>query len=228
MTPVPLALFARPPVAGHTKTRLIPALGPDGAARLYEAFLADTIATVRGVDGVSPQLWWSNPPAHPDAVGMPERLQEGPDLGARLTGCLVALIQEAGVGMALGTDAPTLPGALLHAAKRALAVADVVLGPSSDGGYYLVGLRTEPGTLFDGVRWSTRHAFEDTAGRAHRLGRSVFVLPPWYDVDRAASLRLLRTHLLVDPDAAPATARVLRTARTQPGRGRWPPESLAD
>ena len=150
---------------------------------------------------------------------MPERLQEGPDLGARLTRCLVALFHEAGAGMAIGTDAPTLPTAILRAAKHALAVRRRRTRPFLRRGLL-------PGRPPHRARRSVRRREvvpPDTPSRippSARAGwaRSVFVLPPWYDVDTAASLRLLRTHLLVEPNAAPETACVLRTVPTPHGR----------
>jgi hypothetical protein len=72
---------------------------------------------------------------------------------------------------------------------------DCVLGPATDGGYYLIGLRAEQGTLFDGIDWDTPRVFAQTVAHVKAVGLSLAVLPPWYDVDDAADLQMLRGHL---------------------------------
>jgi rSAM/selenodomain-associated transferase 1 len=208
----PLAIFARLPAPGTVKTRLAPELGDEGAARLYRAFVDDTIAAGRATEGLAPELWLSSGPGEA-CLGLvddlPVREQPAGDLGERMRDALSAMVQTAGRGLVVGSDCPTLPRAYLRAAAAALAEHDVVIGPSADGGYYAIGARGRVPPLFDGVRWSTRHVLVETRARARREGLAVCELPPWYDVDTPEDLRLLRLHLAARPDAAPATARAL-------------------
>lgn len=222
-----VALFCRPPISGRTKTRLIPSLGEDGAAALYRAFVADAVRTVEGA-GLSPVVWWSEAPsAAPAALGLPclsgvpAREQQGSDLGLRMADAIDWMRQRTGIGVVLGTDAPSLPPSVLRMAVDAFAepVADVVLGLSSDGGYYLVASRVETEAVFSQVRWSTPHTLADTLTGAQRAGVTVRLLPPWYDVDTPADVALLRTHLTLTPEIAPETAKALglRSVKASPG-----------
>ncbi len=214
-----LAVFARAPVAGQAKTRLIPALGAAGAARLYAAFLADTLETAARVaaDGrVAVALWVAGAVddaalrAVPGTDGLPRRAQPGVSLGARMRAALDAGVAAHGRALVVGGDASLLPAATLHAAAAALDEADLVLVPASDGGYVLVGARAPlPPAVFAEARFSTRHALADTLAGAARAGLRAACVAPWYDVDTPDDLRLLRLHLALAPGAAPHTARAL-------------------
>lgn len=211
---IPLALFGRAPRPGATKTRLVPALGAQGAADLYAAFLVDSLARCyECADVVDVTLWVADEPDDPVLAALcadvPRRSQPAGGLGARMAFALGEALDVASRAMVVGSDLPTLPAAYLRAAAVALEVADVVLGPSADGGYYLVGARGRVPRIFDGIRWSTRHTLADTLEAADRSGLAVRLLPPWYDVDEPKDLRLLRAHLAITPDAAPATAHYL-------------------
>lgn len=217
---VEIALFVRPIVPGRVKTRLVPTLGAEGAARLYAAFVRDTLKVSRGIAGTRLVLWVAGDPRHAsfDAIdprgAMERRPQPDGDLGERIRVALAEGVTRSGAALAVGTDAPTLPAGYLALARESLALADVVLGPAVDGGYTLIGVRASVNeasraALFRGVRWSTPHAFDDTLRRARAEGLAVAFLPPWYDVDDAQGLRLLRLHLYLRPEAAPETARVL-------------------
>ena len=223
LTPTPraaLAVFGRAPRAGAAKTRLAPALGPEGAARLYSAFLADTLALARAADHagiVDATLWAADAPDDaallevPGAREVPRCAQSAGDLGVRLGAALDAGVASHGRALVIGSDAPTLPLSLLRAASAALDAADVVLGPSADGGYFLIGARVTVGAaLFAGARFSTRFALLDTLAGAARLGLSVARIAPWYDVDTPDDLRVLRAHLSLAPTVAPHTSGALR------------------
>ena len=112
--------------------------------------------------------------------------QRGADLGARLDAVMRDAEAE-GLGplIVIGTDSPTLPSEYLKRALDALTAgeAGLVLGPTDDGGYYLVGTRRRVPGLFDGVAWSTPAAFAQTLANRERLGLRAQILPPWYDVD---------------------------------------------
>lgn len=206
----PIAVFLRPPDAGVTKTRLSPALGDAGAAALYEAFVEDVLGRCASVPGLRPELWVAGDVDHAFIRAQDSTLrrlrQPDLDLGGRMAQALGAAISQAGRGLIIGTDSPTLPAAHLAAARDLLDTADVVLGPSADGGYYLVGASRRVPDVFTGVRYSTAHCLADTLARARRCAMTVALLPPWYDVDTPQDLRLLRLHLALDPAQAPATA----------------------
>lgn len=198
-----VVVIAKVPTPGRSKTRLIPALGAEGAAALAAAMSADVLRTVRAaglpwsvaVDGDLGDPWVQalDAPFFPQAPG---------DLGVRLTHALV------GGGIAIGTDAPTLPPDLLHAA--AAHPADVVFIPTFDGGYALIRTRATLPGLFDGVPWSCADTLAASVARARGLGCSVGLLPFWYDIDEPADLDFLRRHLsLLPPDVAPHTRALL-------------------
>ena len=215
MSAANLSVFVRAVEPGKVKTRLVPALGEAGAARLYAAFVEDTLSHVQGFAGPV-VVWCAGAADHPSlaALGVPERrAQPALDLGGRLRSALGEGLEAAPVALAIGSDSPTLPAHYLDLAVRALGMADMVLGPAIDGGYYLIGLgRQAQGALaqlFDGVRWSSASTLRDTETAAQRLGLRVAHLPPWYDVDCPGDLPLLRLHLAIDGQAAPATARAL-------------------
>lgn len=214
MSRTPVAVFARPPRPGVAKTRLVPALGERGAATLYAAFLADVLARCASVPGLGTRVYCADDPEAPELVevtgDLPRVAQRGDDLGARMARALGELVGSAGRGLIVGSDVPTLPAAHLSAAADALvAGAELVLGPSADGGYCLVGVSGAVPPVFDGVRWSGPHVLADTLARAREAGLRVRLLPPWYDVDTPADLRLLRAHLALAPGAAPRTAQCL-------------------
>lgn len=218
---LPVALFCRPPVPGKTKTRLIPAVGAAQAAALARAFFVDVLESVAREPALAPSLWWAEPPTPGDeipsrAASFTQAAQHGETLGDRMADALDVLRgadgrgESNGAAAILGTDAPTLPSARVVMAGRLLAgEADVVLGPSSDGGYYLVAAKVPMQSAFAGVRWSSADTLADTVERVHRCGYRLALLPPWYDVDTARDLALLRTHLQLCPTAAPHTAALL-------------------
>ena len=223
-TRVAVAVMARSPAAGDApKTRLAAAVPREAdRRRLYAAFLADTIAACRTVEGAALRIAYT-----PDggSAGLAELgardgellPQRGADLGARERGVFDDLFA-AGFDavVMIGSDLPTLPpehvrGTIDRVSRRA-----VVLGPSDDGGYYLIALAAPPaGTpvpdLFSGIRWSTPAALDDTRAAAGRAGLDVVLVPGWRDVDDAAGLARLRTDLRQPATRAraPATARVL-------------------
>lgn len=201
-----LLLFGKVPVPGRAKTRLARLLGSGRAARLYEAFLEDTAVRVRAVAGAEAELWLE-PAGAPGReagerlgrrLGLGVRWQEGEGLGERLRAAFAQAFDEgAEAAVAVGSDHPTLPLSRLPEAFAALETADVVLGPSEDGGYYALGLRRaawpRAAELFRGVPWSTPHVLERTRRAIASLGLSARELEEWYDVDEPEDLgRLAR------------------------------------
>ncbi len=225
-----LVVMARSPnrAIGQIKTRLAAAL-PDARDRaaLYRAFLADTLQACRAVAGVALRVAYTPEGGSSGfaalGVNADELLpQRGPDLGARERAVFADLFATGfDRAVLVGSDLPTLPGRYLREAFARLRPGwrRLVLGPTRDGGYYLIGLarparggRPAVPDVFTGVRWSTPFALDDTLARAAARGWSAVLLPPWYDIDEAADLARLWRALRRPGTArrAPATAAVLR------------------
>lgn len=212
-----LAVMAKAPRSGEVKTRLVPPLRADEAAILSECFLKDItanfIATAQAVPAQGFVAY--SPPGSETlfrALVLPEVLLLPPrriGLGYSLLHAAEDLLA-AGYGSAclVNADSPTLPTSVLIDAVEALrAPGDrVVLGPASDGGYYLIGLKQPHTRLFEDIAWSTERVFRQTVERAQSLGLAVVTLPTWYDVDDAGSLGWLCDELLAgrrSPQFAP-------------------------
>lgn len=191
-----IKVIAKVPQPGRCKTRLIPLLGAHHAAELCAAMTADVFATVASL-GLPWSVALDGDPDHPWVGRLPvpwEPQAEG-ELGPRLMRAL------AGGGMAVGTDAPSLPVRLLRAALAS--TAEVVFAPAFDGGYTLVRVG-DPTGLFDGIPWSTSTTLLASVHRARSLGRSVELLEFWYDVDCPADVHFFQQQLkLTGPEVAP-------------------------
>ncbi|GIV93974.1 MAG: hypothetical protein KatS3mg056_2683 [Chloroflexus sp.] len=192
-----LVMMARRPEPGRVKTRLCPPLTPEQATTLYEAFLYDLTVLLRSVRGVQPIIAYA-PETAADyfaslAPDLTHRPQVGADLGERLANITNALLNEgAPAVVVIGSDSPDLPVAFIEQAIAELAQgADLVLGPASDGGYYLVGLRRPAPTLFTGVTMSTPTVLRDTLAIAEQLRLQTSLLPLWYDIDTFTDLHRL-------------------------------------
>lgn len=195
-----------------SKTRLAAQFGFDGAATLARAFFADAWATARSLRWAEPRLVTTEPQA-PEwrSAGIRSAWPQGEgDLGARQETALRRALAGGATGaIAIGTDSPGLPAERLEAARAALEAADAVLGPSADGGYYLIGLRSCPEGLFAGLPWSSGETFDRTRERLLERGLSVEILPAWFDIDEPDDLAVLQRRLDRGELTAPATARAL-------------------
>ncbi len=215
-----LIIMAKQPRAGGVKTRLCPPLTPAQAEALYTAFLRDTIALVAEaarLAGVTPALAYAPREAEayfrtlvPDSfVLLP---QQGADLGERLN-ALPEQARAAGFAAAamISSDSPTLPPRLVARtfAELARPGVDVMLGPCTDGGYYLIGMNAPQPALFTGIAWSTAQVTAQTLAAADRAGLRVALLPTWYDTDTADDLARLQADLAANPAGAPHTRAVL-------------------
>jgi hypothetical protein len=206
-----LIVVAKEPVSGLTKTRLCPPFTPESAAEFYHCLMLDTLALASSVEGVDRVIAYAPPGAHGyfrEQVPNGFRLvpQEGDDLGRRLAN---ALSHHLDLGyqrvVIMNSDGPTLPLACLEEAFSGLEDADVTLGPSYDGGYYLIGMKRLHAELFQGISWSTEHVFVQTLARCRQSGLLVHRLPKWYDVDVGADLDRLHRDLDRNPQVAPCT-----------------------
>lgn len=204
-----IGVFCRRPEAGRVKTRLAAAIGAEAAARLYAAWLEDTIDAVQGL---ADRVVLDYTPDDEASRRSFERLvrpgvelwpQPAGDLGGRLAAFFHSPgVRTAGRALVIGSDSPTLPREFVTTAVAKLNRCDVVLGPATDGGYYLLGLANPanpqpqwPDALFSGIDWSGPNVLAQTVDRAAAAGRSCDLLPPWYDVDTAAELSTLRANL---------------------------------
>ena len=205
-----LVVFAKRPAPGLVKTRLASAIGATAATRLADAFLRDTWNLASSFDDLSRILVLDGPANDLELSSVDALWQQGPgDLGQRLERSFEKGLQHFRALVVIGTDSPGLPREFIEQARQALETHDAVLGPSADGGYYLIGLsRQVPGMLCN-LPWSVHQTFDATHRRLQQLGFRVHRLPEWYDVDRAADLDRLQRDLDCARIVAPATQRVL-------------------
>jgi uncharacterized protein len=225
-----VSVMARYPVPGAVKTRLIPALGADGAALLHRRLAAHCLFRLRPlhatgeaaievcVDGGSPatvRAWLGRWPR--------ARAQTDGDLGDRLKEALSgAIASGAASATVIGSDCPAARATHVRAALRSLATHDVVIGPAEDGGYWLLGMTAEAaprvlGALFDGVSWGSDDVFRQTMERAHRASLTVAVADRLADVDRPDDIAAWDEERRCDR-AAPTTVSVIVPALNEAAR----------
>lgn len=194
-----ILVFARAPQPGRAKTRLIPALGAEGAARLYQAMARHCIATAAKALPGAVQLWCT--PTCDDAFfadaesawGLTLHPQAQGDIGARLSAAFQAAFATTELVLITGTDVPAVTAADINAAVAALGDGfDAVFVPVADGGYGLIGLRRFDVRLFDGIAWSTPEVMAQTRARLRQLGWTWHELPVRWDVDAPEDLERLR------------------------------------
>ncbi len=190
-----IMVFSRAPVPGQTKTRLIPALGADGAARLHAWLIDRTLARAAALAEARVTLWCT--PSDDDPVlracaaryGARLAVQQGEDLGRRMQRAFDTALRSAPWAMVLGTDCPQLQTDDLRQAAAMLAHgADAVAGPAVDGGYYLLGLRRSCAALFSNMPWGTAEVWALTRERLETLGWSWSTLERYRDLDRPEDL----------------------------------------
>lgn len=202
-----IAVMAKASIPGRAKTRLVPPLSEQEAADLNTAFLCDAaenileaarFANICGFMAYAPAGSAPFFRKHlPAAIGLVETT--APDFGRCLLHAAdtVLNMQYQSVCL-LNSDSPTLPtGFLITAAMVLAAPGDrIVLGPSTDGGYYLIGIKQPHPQLFQGIDWSTERVFRQTKSKVEEIGVPLFELPEWYDVDDAAALECLGRELI--------------------------------
>lgn len=216
-----LVVMAKAPREGEVKTRLFGALSPEEAKRLYIAFLSDTFALMEEVMEEREELTLAlcyTPEGAEEAFEEVEREgslmmpQRGGDLGERLANCFADLF---GMGfetvVVIGADSPTLPGENVFDAFECFETDDdVVIGPTEDGGYYLIGMRKLHRRIFEDIPWSAAGALDATMERAKEAELDLVLLPEWHDVDTPEDLERLKRELAENKDAARFTRRFLK------------------
>lgn len=193
-----ILFFVKYPAAGKVKTRLAKQLGHCAAVDLYKNFVTDTLGTLENLN-VNFKIVF----APPDTKNQFQQWlgkehwyapQSGQDLGQKMTN---AFLQAFGEGfnsvITIGSDSPDLPAEYLELAFMALDTNDVVVGPSSDGGYYLIGFAKDAFSpaVFDGISWSSDRVSEQTINILERYKQKLYLLPQWHDVDTMVDLKSL-------------------------------------
>jgi rSAM/selenodomain-associated transferase 1 len=193
-----LGLFAKDPLYGDAKSRLEPVYDKDFRQGLAESFLKDAFQIADPLEGIDKVLNFSPPRS---AGRMSQYLlpgwiilaQEGEDLGRRMEFFFHWAFQNGyRQAVLIGTDFPTLPTSFLKQAFDLLRTQSLVLGPSTDGGYYLIGLTKPHPEIFHDIKWSSNRVFTQTIDR---LKEEPGLLPPWYDIDFPDDLAMLIGHL---------------------------------
>jgi rSAM/selenodomain-associated transferase 1 len=209
-----IAVMAKASIPGRSKTRLVPPLTFEEAARCNTAFLrdiADNILAASAQASIAGHMAFGPPQSKPffvqhlpAEIGLIEAWY--PNFGDCLLAAIAGLLERGHrSAVVLNSDSPTLPTSLLVETAQALAQPGdrAVLGPAHDGGYYLLGLKAMHRRMFEDIAWSTEHVARQTLDRAAELDLPVHVLPEWYDVDDVRALRILQEELFEARSFAP-------------------------
>jgi hypothetical protein len=203
-------VFAKAPVAGAAKTRLIPLLGAAGAATLHGRLITRALATARTAMPDALTLWCAPDAAHPflqsaaQQYGAGLQVQQGADLGARMAHAFAATLQHATHAICIGADCPALTAAHLRDAADALRAGDnAVFVPAEDGGYALIGLSRAAPELFAGIAWGEAAVMAQTRERLRKHGLRWRELVMLWDVDRPQDYYRLQQSGLLDDAPSP-------------------------
>jgi uncharacterized protein len=222
-----LVIMAKAPRPGMVKTRLTRSLPVSAVTGLYRCLLDDTISLAQSLDGVEVAVMCPETDVEDLERTVGKRVPVVPQMGNGLAPALTSVFSYfGGTGysriVAFNSDSPHLPTTILQAAFQLLENCDVVIGPTQDGGYYLVGARMSHPLLFSADATGTANALEALLAKARAFGLSVRFTDPFYDIDEGADLRRLAEELKLTPGKAPKTAEWLSEwARAgQSGKGR--------
>lgn len=195
MTGRGLIIFAREPLPGQVKTRLAADIGDEAAAELYEAMLLDVLEISHGLTGIESVVFWDcqeeSLPQLADRFGCRSLKQADGDLGQRMQAAFAEMFSAGFESCCIiGSDAPDLPPSCIVRAFEILesGQSDVVFGPSSDGGYYLLGLKQILPRLFRDIAWSTPAVLQQSLAAAQSAETSTALLPVWHDIDTRQDL----------------------------------------
>jgi len=193
-----LIVFAKAPIPGQVKTRLIPSMGATSAAALHEKLVFHCLATAVDASLGPIDLWCTPTVRHPFFIRCAKEFQvelhTQPDghLGRRMGWAFDKTLKRASSALLIGTDCPSLTqGDLRKAAEVLVQGTDAVIGPAEDGGYFLLGLRHYDPELFMGISWGTESVLDQTRARLRRLGWRWHELPERWDVDRPEDMERL-------------------------------------
>jgi rSAM/selenodomain-associated transferase 1 len=195
-----LLVFAKTPIPGYVKTRLIPELGIMGAAELYKKMLHRTLGIARQSEFRTIELWCIPDASHPDIVDciqkylLDVKIQEGDDLGERMWFAFESVLEKYQYAVLIGCDCPELSAVDLNYARKMLeSNYDAILGPVEDGGYHLIGLKKNNRQIFTGIEWGQANVADITRSKMKNLGWTWDELPTKRDVDTIGDIRRLQT-----------------------------------
>jgi rSAM/selenodomain-associated transferase 1 len=197
MKKIKIIVMAKAPIPGFAKTRLIPALGAEGAAKLAQQLLLHTLANVRAADVGETELCVTPGLDQPEWNSLRSiadvhwTLQCEGDLGQRLAYTCQRAIAQGNSVLVIGTDCPALSANIIQRAAQALQDCNAVIIPATDGGYTLLGTNEFHATLFENIHWSTDTVLTETLERIQKLQWRVEVLAPLHDIDEPEDLRWL-------------------------------------
>ena len=193
-----LLIFLKYPTPGKVKTRLAASVGDQAASDMYRACTEVTLERLAVLCENS--ILCVDPPDAIDATRAwlgdqwTIRAQQGRTLGERLAHAIGEVFADGAQRVVtIGTDSPWLTAANIEEAFESLRASDVVIGPTEDGGYYLIGLSRSIPALFDGIAWSTSAVYQETINTARTLGLRIHTLPSGYDIDRPEDLQRFRS-----------------------------------
>ena len=214
-----ILVFARAPVPGSTKTRLIPALGAEAAAHLHAYLIDRTLSLLMAIDNVNVTLWCMPSPDDPFFLSCAERYgvglsaQHGDSIGSSMHHAFGKALESAPWAIVVGTDCPELQtDDVQQAIETMRSGMDAVAGPAYDGGYYLLGLRQAPPRLFENIPWGTEQVWVMTQDRLRTLGWSWATIARRHDLVRPEDLEYLKqaefeprrpSHILRSPERLP-------------------------
>ncbi|HLG16596.1 MAG TPA: TIGR04282 family arsenosugar biosynthesis glycosyltransferase [Blastocatellia bacterium] len=209
-----LAVAAKAPRPGTVKTRLLSLLSAEEATELYRCFMKDTIESMESVSAAQVVVSYTpeGDESYFDGIlsnGHPLLAQRGEGFGDKLFNALDDLLRDGfDTAAIMNADSPTLPRRYLAECFEELARPGdrVVLGPATDGGYYLIGIKQPHRRLFEDITWSTSSVLAETLDRAAELGLEVKLLPEWYDVDGVAEFERLKREIREGPEDREARA----------------------
>jgi len=194
-------LFARDPILGQVKTRLNSFLDDETILKLYKCFLEDSLAKIQQVGNADCFVGISHENNSGffrklESSGMTLFLQQGKDLGDKMRQAFIDRFSQGYNNVAIiGSDSPSLPASYIDEALDS--EKDLVLGPSIDGGYYLIAMKGKVFEVFSDVDWGTDKVLHETLQQVQDGAFSFDLLPVWYDVDLPEDLKFLKTHLML-------------------------------
>jgi uncharacterized protein len=192
-----LIIMAKPPVLGLVKTRLAATIGDKQALKTYRELL-DLTFSVAHESALETVVHFSEQaPFTSDFSLFVKDIQEGDGLGERILKSFSKELQDADGCIMIGADCPDLTADILQQAEQALEENDIVLGPSDDGGYYLIALKEVDPALFAQIAWSTETVLQSTVDNAEKLGKKVALLCTLFDIDDIDDLKRSRFSAMV-------------------------------
>ena len=210
-----LIVFVKDPIPGKVKTRLCPPFSYDQAAILYKSFAEDVLESALQVKNANIFAAYAGEKSPTSLLEKRPKIssfrQEGPDLGFKLMNAFkTAFAEKNSKAAIIGSDAPQISPRIAEEAFEALEIADMVLGPAEDGGYYLIALKRIIPELFFEIPWSTEKVLSETLSRAQNLGLKIKLLPTLFDIDNYDNLqKLIKTLESLPKTSCPATRKAL-------------------